>query len=352
MTRSGKAVSARATYSELPSGWFEPTVHSAYFQIFAKVLAAHDLPQPRPFSGQPRLLPLLDFLPSFEVFHALDRPEAGIEVGLAVSAAAHGPMGLAALSSDNLWDAIVTMIRYVPLRNHLFDYRCFRQADTAVLTLQPRINLGGYEEFLTYTTMLAIFNVLRAISEDAASNAIRLSVPWQTPAWPRTSAIAATVLDFNQEAASIRMPWKTATQPSSSADPDLCMRLKMAGEEELTKLLGSTGAKVRHLLHQKTSAWPSLQEVADKLAMSRRTLMRKLEAEELSYQFLLDQTRDELACWFLRRSNLQLREIAEKTGFSDQANLTRSFRRLHGCTPSEYRSKFRRVLDLPQTQEA
>lgn len=344
MNRFNNATGTRN--GELPSSWFEPSIHSAYFQIFTKLLAAHHLPLPRPFTGQPRLLPLLDFLPSIELFHALKTPEAGIEVGLAVPGAAHGAMGLVALSSDTLWDAMVTMVRYGPIRNHLFNYRCLQQADMAVLEVRPRLNLARYERFLMYSTVLAIFNVFKAISEDVAFNVIRLTFPWETPSCLENSSIPATVFDFNRESLSLQIPMEVAMQPSQTADPDLCMRLKMAGEEELSKLSGSTGARVRHLLHQRTPAWPSLQEVADKLAMSKRTLIRKLESEELSYQLLLDEARGELACWFLRRSDLPLREIAERTGFSDQANFTRSFRRMQGCAPSEYRSNFRRILDL------
>jgi len=350
MTRSSRA--ARATDTELPSSWFEPSIHSAYFQIFAKLIAAHGLPPPRPIAGPPRLLPILDFLPLFDAFHAVDRPEAGIELGLSIPAAAHGPMGLAALSSDTLWDAMVTMNRYAPLRNAAFNHRCFQQGDSAIVEFLPRLHLGGYEKFMGYTTVLAVFNVYRAISEDVASDTTRLTFPWGMPPGPRTSAITPTAFDFNKNFLGIRVPMKTAMQPSQSADPDLCKRLKMAGEEELTKSMGSTAAKVRHLLHQKTPAWPSLQEVADKLAMSKRTVIRKLESEDLSYQLLLDEARSELACWFIRRSDMSLGEIAEKTGFSDQASFTKSFRRLKGCTPSESRSKCRSASDLPQNHEA
>lgn len=350
MTKSSRP--GRAADTELPSSWFEPSIHSAYFHIFAKLIAAHRLPLQRPMTGAPRLLPLLDFLPLFDVFHAVDKPESGIELGLTIPAAAHGPMGLAALSSDTLWDAMVAMVRYAPVRNAVFNHRCFQQGDAAIVEFLPRLHLGAYEKFLGYTTVLAVFNVLRAISEDAASDATRLTFPWGMPVWPKTSAIAATAFDFNKDFLGIRVPLKTAMQPSQSADPDLCQRVKMAGEEELTKSMGSTAAKVRHLLHQKTPAWPSLQEVADKLAMSKRTVIRKLESEELSYQFLLDEARSELACWFIRRSDMPFGEIAEKTGFSDQASFTKSFRRLKGSTPSEYRSRLRSVAESPLTQEA
>lgn len=339
MTRSSRAT--HTIHSELPSSWFEPGLHSTYLHISARFIAAH----PRTIAGKPRLLPFLEFMPLLEAFDAVDRPEAGIELGLAIPASAHGSMGLSALSSDTLWDAMVAIVRYAPVRNAMFDYRCFQQGDAAVMEFRPRLDLGEFEKFMAYTTVMTIHNIFKAISEDAVSGGTRFSFPWGMPSWPRTSAIAATAFDFDKPLLGVRVPLEIAMRPSHSADPDLCERLKMAGENELTQLMGSTAAKVRHLLRQKTPVWPSLQEVADKLAMSKRTVIRKLQSEELSYQFLIDEARSELACWFLRRSDIRLSEIAEKIGFSDQAGFTRSFQRVQGCTPSQYRADFRLAFD-------
>lgn len=337
----GSGKSTRTVHSELPSSWLEPSVHSAYLHVSAKLMPAH----PRPVIGPPRLLPITEFLSLLEAYQAVDRPETGIDLGLAIPVATHGSMGLSALSSDTLWDAMATMVRYAPVRNAMFEYRCFQQNEAAVLQLRPRLQLGEFAKFFAYATVLACYNILKAISEDAASDGIRITFPWEMPAWPHGSAISADAFDFEQEFPGVRLPLEVAMRPSRSADPDLCERLKKVGEDELAGSVGSTAARVRYLLRQKAPVWLSLQEVADRLAMSKRTLIRKLERDELSYQLLLDEARIELACWFLRRSDMQLSEIAEQIGFSDQAGFTRSFRRVQGCTPTQCRSDFRRASD-------
>lgn len=291
---------------------------------------------------------MVDFLPALEALHADENPETGIEFGLAIPATAHGSMGLSGLSSDTLWDAMGTMVRYAPIRNALFSYQCFRRGEAAIIEFRPRMNLGKYEKFMGYTAVLAVYNIYKAISEDAASDATRLLFPWKRPSkasWPQTLSVSDTIFDFDMPFIGIQVPWETAMQPSPSADPDLCERLKMVGENDLTKSTGSTATRVRHLLRQKSTVWPSLQEVADKLAMSKRTIIRKLESENLSYQILLDEARTELACWFLSKSDMPLSEIAEQIGFSDQANFTRSFRRVQGCTPSQYKADCHRASE-------
>src|SRR5215471_8652278 len=102
---------------DIPAAWFEPSIHTSYFQIFAKMLEERNLPAPRPPVGQPRLLPIIDFLPSFDAIGAVQQPEVGVEVGLAIPSGAHGPMGMSAISSPTLGAAMEAVVRYVPMRN-------------------------------------------------------------------------------------------------------------------------------------------------------------------------------------------------------------------------------------------
>ncbi|RZL89628.1 MAG: AraC family transcriptional regulator [Variovorax sp.] len=141
-----------------------------------------------------------------------------------------------------------------------------------------------------------------------------------------------------------------ADQPLVGWDPEAHRRVCSAGDEELTKLAGSLGAKVRHLFHRNQPDWPSLVEMAEALGLSRRTLVRRLEDEDLSYQSLLDETRNELACWYLRHTEQPLNAIAEKVGFSDQGNFSRGFRRWQGQAPSEYRLCFKADASSHQAQ--
>ena len=323
------------------SAWFEPSVHSAYFQIFAQLLASRSLAAPRPFTGQARLLPLLDFLPMLDAIAAPSAPETGIEVGHAISVAAHGPMGLAAMSSATLGQAMQAMGRYAPVRNRLFDYRCARGPQWVSLLMPARLTLGGYAGFLQNATIYAKFNILRSMADPTALRSAVLSLPWPRPAQLSPSLAGQPwATEYDSPELAIRFPLAVADQPLATSDPALHRRVCDAGEEELVKLSGSVAARVRHLMHQAQPRWPTLVELAEALGVSRRTLVRKLETEDLGYQDLLDEARNELACWYLRQSRLSLADVAEKVGFSDQANFSRGFRRWQGLTPSAYRQCF------------
>ncbi|MBH1969845.1 MAG: AraC family transcriptional regulator ligand-binding domain-containing protein [Moraxellaceae bacterium] len=82
---------------------------------------------------------------------------------------------------------------------------------------------------------------------------------------------------------------------------------------------------------------PNINYVAEKLALSRANLQRKLQERSLSFSELLDKTRLKLAKMYLEHNNLPMTEIAWLLAFSDQTAFSRSFKRWTGLTPIEYR---------------
>jgi AraC-like DNA-binding protein len=81
----------------------------------------------------------------------------------------------------------------------------------------------------------------------------------------------------------------------------------------------------------------SFDEVAEKLAVSTRTLRRMLAADGTSFSLLLDGERREKAMFLLRASRAPLDEIAERLGYSTSSNFGRAFDHWTGTTPGEYR---------------
>ena len=71
--------------------------------------------------------------------------------------------------------------------------------------------------------------------------------------------------------------------------------------------------------------------------VSVRTLQRRLDARELTWQQLLDRTREQLAHQYLADRSLTLGDIALLLGFSEQSAFNRAFRRWTGQTPARIR---------------
>ena len=93
----------------------------------------------------------------------------------------------------------------------------------------------------------------------------------------------------------------------------------------------------RAIIDQLASGPPSLEGVARKLAMSPRTLQRRLRDHELSYADLLDSTRAAAAKSYLTDQQISVAELAYLLGFSEQSSFNHAFKRWTGQAPSEYR---------------
>lgn len=86
---------------------------------------------------------------------------------------------------------------------------------------------------------------------------------------------------------------------------------------------------------------PDREQVASLLAMSSRTLARRLAAEGTSFNALLRKVHRERAMSFLRHTQLPLSVIAERMGYSDPAAFTRAFQSWTGMAPSRWRRSAR-----------
>ncbi len=82
---------------------------------------------------------------------------------------------------------------------------------------------------------------------------------------------------------------------------------------------------------------PSVAEAAGLLAVSPRTLNRRLAGENSTYQELIHQVRIRAAVSYLDGSHRSLSEISNILGFAEQSGFSRWFRRTFGVTPSQHR---------------
>lgn len=81
----------------------------------------------------------------------------------------------------------------------------------------------------------------------------------------------------------------------------------------------------------------TVERVARKLAISKRTLQRKLSAEGQTYQRLLHRTRKQLSHFYLARQEIPFNEIASRLGYRDPHSFLRAYRGWTGHHPRDQR---------------
>ena len=88
-----------------------------------------------------------------------------------------------------------------------------------------------------------------------------------------------------------------------------------------------------HLEPRLASGPIGIDSVARALGVSRQTLYRRLKAEGVTFEEVLDGLRRRLALRLLREEKLSVKEAAWRLGFSDPAAFSRAFKRWTGRSP-------------------
>lgn len=86
----------------------------------------------------------------------------------------------------------------------------------------------------------------------------------------------------------------------------------------------------------------SIEEVASRLGLSKRTLQRRLNSENTSFQDVLNGTREKLAHHYLKNSLISCEEISFLLGYEDPNSFIRAYKSWSGNPPGNARIALRR----------
>ncbi len=100
------------------------------------------------------------------------------------------------------------------------------------------------------------------------------------------------------------------------------------------------GEKVKHTLKRSLAGKrPTLLDVARELGMSARTLQRRLNDGDITFQQLVEDARRELAHHYLKQSTVELNGVAFLLGYGDANSFFRAFHGWEGTSPGEWRTR-------------
>jgi len=128
--------------------------------------------------------------------------------------------------------------------------------------------------------------------------------------------------------------------PLRRRDAVLRRLLEAHAEHILAHLPARTGlaADVQRVLASRIGEGDmSMDACARLVAMSGRTLQRRLAAEGMTYHELLDEARKGAAARLLDERRFAISEVAYLVGYAEPAPFTRAFKRWYGVTPEVFR---------------
>lgn len=140
-------------------------------------------------------------------------------------------------------------------------------------------------------------------------------------------------------AADATLPFLTANKKMWECfEPELRKNLS-----ELDEMATTSDRVEAALLELLPGGAATIDSVAVKLGVSRRTLQRRLKQEGQTFQRLLKKTRSELAKHYLRSSKMSGAEISFLLGFEEPNSFFRAFFDWTGQTPEQARNALRQM---------
>jgi AraC-like DNA-binding protein len=146
---------------------------------------------------------------------------------------------------------------------------------------------------------------------------------------------------FGRRENSFTIDWSYINKPILMANAGLLEYFETYAQNFLAQMELSrehTRAVTRILLSRLDDETLSIEKVAKEMAVSVRTLQKRLEAEGTVFSELLRETRERLARQYLRE-NYTVEEITYLLGFSEPSVFRKAFKKWAGVTPKEYREK-------------
>lgn len=158
----------------------------------------------------------------------------------------------------------------------------------------------------------------------------------------RYEALFGCPVRFGAAHNGLRLSRAALDTPLASADAHRQAYYRSVAEryECQSLAVGSLVERVQLLFIQRMAfGEPDVDEIATLLAMSRRTLQRKLLAAGSNWRDATDGARLRVARRELDNPARPLHELALLTGYADTRAFLRAFRRWTGLTPSQYRAR-------------
>lgn len=146
-------------------------------------------------------------------------------------------------------------------------------------------------------------------------------------------------VQFGQQQTSIIFPAKNLHIPIVKPDKTLLAILQQQADialQSLPRLDDFMHQVHQQLAWQCQSGQPTIDQLAKAMHLSVRTLQRRLTEYDMTFQMVLDKVRNQLCNQYLTQ-HIQLSDIAQLLGYSDQSAFTRAFKRWTGTTPLQQR---------------
>ncbi|SPL71287.1 AraC family transcriptional regulator [Acinetobacter stercoris] len=264
----------------------------------------------------------------------------GFHLGNQMRISIHGFIGYAIMTAQDITDALVLANRFIQLRMPFLQLYFSTFGEKATLQLQCDIDMEPLRTEIVTGLTFGIMTMAKALT---GINSLEGDIDFDFPkpeGFDKYIKLSPThQFRFDQPHLLASFDKKYLGLKMVNADPISSQIAINQCEAELSALgeRRRLAMRVRDILTHSEQHYLSIENVADRLHMSDRTLKRQLAAEGTSFSTLVDEVRYRHATSLLSRTDYSLEQIADELGYSDVANFSRAFKRWSGRSPSSWR---------------
>lgn len=264
----------------------------------------------------------------------------GMEIGWQLPPTAYGGLGYALMCSATLDVCVELLQRYWLTVNPSVSYIQLQRGSTHYeLKLRTHPMLAEPARRIWVESSLASWKrCLDILLNQQAPSVLEFDYPAPSAVFPPDPRYGE--VHYGCSASLLRVPAALMQEPLPMANPIQQQVAIQLCEQEMAMLGAAKGevlSQVRQLMVLGSDGYPTQEQLADRLAMTPRTLRRQLMREGGGYRELREQACREDARRLLLNPQLSVQDIAALLGYANPANFARMFRCWTGQTPSQFR---------------
>lgn len=270
--------------------------------------------------------------------------DLGLRLGERLPVNTHGMLGFALLNCVSLNDVLDLFSRYLATRTPLLKLTMTQESNAVRLDLIELYDIEPIRRCFLEAVVMSVSNILYFVFKQKGVLQ-RVHFPFSSPQYLESyKLLLKCPVEFNSSHTVLWLDNIRSQQPLKTADRHSLHQATKMCDLELEKInqLQSIGAQVRLLLVNSRSEFLSLEQIAQRLNMTTRTLHRKLAKEQQNYKAILQDVRFTLAKQYLMNQTNSIKQVAYLLGYEDVANFRRAFKRWQGESPQQYRLKLQR----------
>lgn len=252
----------------------------------------------------------------------------------------HGPLGLLALASRTIGDAVAAAEQYMPMILPAFAIRVETIRDEVHIIFNRMSDFGELNDLVTEVVMGGFGMIHPFLSKRVTGVTIHMRHKAKNALPPYPGDLVDHIL-YNSSNDKIVMPKSMLSIPLQTQSPLLhasftaALRQQARTDRQAHPHSQQVRRIIKDLIYEHKMLHGDI--VAEQMCLSRRTLNRRLEEEGTTLADLVIEVRMAYAETLLLTTDHSISDVARKAGFTAMSNFSRAFKRVFGQSPRERR---------------